>query len=96
MTEQEKRALWAERVAAWQASGESMRTFAQRHDWKPRQLVWWRKRLSQSTTSPAPAPAMIPVSVKMSAPLRLTGPSWSLDLPATTPASWLADLLRAL
>jgi hypothetical protein len=45
-------AMWAERVAAWQSSGESMRTFALRHEWRPRQLAWWARRITKLPTCP--------------------------------------------
>lgn len=96
MSEQENRLMWGERVAAWAASGESMRAFAVRNGWTARQLAWWKKRLADA---PVGAPALLAVSVKRPATasaIKLTGTNWSLDLPATTPAAWLAELLRAL
>lgn len=96
MKEQENYAMWSERVAAWQSSGESMRAFALRHEWRPRQLAWWAKRINEEK---APFPSLIPVTIKPSAvcnSIRLNGSDWSLDLPITTPASWLAELLRSL
>lgn len=96
MTGQDKRALWKERLAAWQSSGESMRAFAQRHGWPPRQMVWWKSRLKDK---PEVTPALIPVKVKSPvavSPIKVTGANWTLDLPGTTPAIWLAELLRSL
>lgn len=96
MKEQENYAMWAERVAAWQRSGESMRAYALRHEWRPRQLAWWAKRINEDK---AATPMLIPVTVKSAsacAPIRLNGSGWSLDLPGTTPAAWLAELLRSL
>ena len=96
MTGQDKQALWKERLAAWKSSGESMRAFAQRHGWAPRQLVWWKKRLMDK---PEVTPALIPVTVKLpvaASPIRVIGAKWTLDLPETTPVGWLAELLRSL
>lgn len=96
MIAQDKRALWKERIDAWVASGESMRTFAQRNGWPPRQLAWWKTRL---TEKPATASGLIPVMVKPSTTIstvRLTGANWTLDLPGAVPAAWLAELLRSL
>jgi hypothetical protein len=96
MKEQENYAMWAERVAAWQRSGESMRAYALRREWRPRQLAWWAKQINEDK---AAAPMLIPVTVKSPgacAPIRLNGSGWSLDLPGTTPAAWLAELLRSL
>ncbi|MBY0242906.1 MAG: hypothetical protein K2X55_26715 [Burkholderiaceae bacterium] len=96
MKEQENYAMWAERVAAWHSSGESMRAFALRHEWKPRQLAWWNKRINEDR---AAAPVLIPVKITSPvacAPIRLNGSGWSLELPVATPADWLAELLRSL
>ena len=96
MTSKEKQEMWSERVAAWKASGESMRAFALRHGWSTRRLAWWKQRL---TSLPAGVPALLPVTVaqpRISNAFRLAGANWSLDLPAATPASWLAELLRSL
>lgn len=96
MTGQDKRALWEERLAAWQSSGESMRAFAQRNGWPPRQMVWWKSRLKDKTEA---APTLIPVtrqSAVAASPIRVTGGNWTLELPGTMPAVWLAELLRSL
>jgi hypothetical protein len=96
MSGQDKQQLWQERLDAWRASGESMRSFAARQGWAPRQLAWWKKRLAEAAAEPIP---LLPVKVKAivaSGPIRLAGPNWSLDLPSTTPAAWLAELLRSL
>lgn len=96
MTEQENYTMWAERVAAWQSSGESMRAFALRHEWRPRQLAWWVKRINEDKAATS---GLIPVTIKSPgarAPIRLNGSGWSLDLPGTTPAAWLAEPLRSL
>jgi hypothetical protein len=96
MTGPDKQALWEERLGAWKASGESMRAFAQRHGWAPRQLAWWKNRLMDK---PALTPGLIPVAVKTAGatnPIRLAGPNWTLELPGAIPAGWLAELLRSL
>ena len=96
MTSKENQKMWSERVAAWRASGESMRAFALRHGWNTRQLGWWKQRLASPSVD---VPAMLAVTVeqaRMSGAFRLAGANWSLDLPAATPACWLAELLRSL
>ncbi|HZV67370.1 MAG TPA: hypothetical protein VFG03_20990 [Telluria sp.] len=98
MTSKENEEMWVQRVAAWKVSGVSMRAFALLHGWNTRQLGWWKKRLAPPS-APAPTAAMLPVTVArapVSSAFRLAGANWSLDLPAATPASWLAELLRSL
>jgi hypothetical protein len=97
MVNTEREAIWQERVAQWRASGLSQRAFAMREGYPVRQVGYWVCRLSA-----APAvPVMVPITVRGAAPaalgLKLCGPhGWSIELPPTTSASWLADLLRGL
>ena len=96
MSEQDKQQLWQERLDAWRASGESMRSFAEHQGWPPRQLAWWKKRLAIGTTAVMP---LLPVKVKSPASngaIRLAGSTWSLDLPTSVSPVWLAELLRSL
>jgi hypothetical protein len=96
MKEKAKEALWTERLSAWMASGESMRGFALTHGWPPRQLAYWKKRIADEA---AKQPSLIPVAVKRAESadaIKLAARGWSLELPPSTPATWLAELLRAL
>ena len=96
MTEKDKEALWAGRLAMWRASGQSMRGFALQQGWPPRQIAYWKKRLLDV---PMTAPALIPVTVKplpATGAIRLMTAGWVLELPAATPAIWLAELLHSL
>ena len=96
MTEKDKEALWAERIAMWKASGQSMRGFALHQGWPPRQIAYWKKRL---LGMPEKTPTLIPVMVKpvqAHGTITLAARDWSLELPAAIPASWLAELLRSL
>lgn len=92
----EKESLWRERLAAWEASGQSLRSFALQSGWRPRQLVYWKNRLEQKT---GVAP-MIPVEVTQAAvplPITLCSPNgWTVQLSGAMPAAWLAELLRGL
>ena len=71
----DKEALWRERIAAWKASGQSLRRFALQSGWRPRQLGYWKKRLE----TPANAAPLIPVEINRAAvvpvPITLRGPS---------------------
>lgn len=93
----EKEALWRERISAWKASGQSLRSFALMRGWRPRQMGYWKKRLEQA----AVAVPMIPVEVKRASaapmPITLRSPSgWTVQLAGEMSAVWLAELLRTL
>lgn len=88
--------LWKERIGQWRESGLSQRAFALREGYPVRQVGYWVRRL----TGDQAAAVMVPVAIKQApaAPaLMLRGPQgWTIEVPAATPASWLADLLRNL
>ena len=44
---------WAERVTAWQRSGESAAAFGGARGWDPAQLRWWRWKLERTSAIPA-------------------------------------------
>lgn len=46
-------------IAAWRASGESMASFAERHEIDAQRISWWRKRLEASD---APT-TLVPVTI---------------------------------
>src|SRR5437868_12448161 len=60
----ESEAVWRERLARWQASGEEAETFAVREGVKPRTLRWWasatRRRDALTTTT---AQSFLPVTI---------------------------------
>ena len=89
--------LWKARVDQWRESGLSQRAFALLHGFPEHQVGYWVRRLGGQ----AATPALLPVSIKhvpATAPaLSLRSPSgWTVALPASVPASWLAELLRGL
>lgn len=96
MGNQAREQLWKERINQWRESGQSQRAFALQNGYPVRQVGYWVRRLS----SDAPAAELVPVVVKQVAVapvLLLRGPQgWSIEVPAGTPISWLADLLRSL
>lgn len=96
MTRQAREDEWKERVAQWRESGLSQRAFAQKHGFAVRQVGYWVQRLAVNV---APAP-LLPVVLKQAAAapaLVLRGPQgWTVEVPAGTPVSWLAELLRSL
>jgi hypothetical protein len=76
--------------------GLSQRAFAIKHGIPIRQVGYWVRRLRGAPT----APALLPVRVAptmAAAPLSLRSEQgWTLTLPGDVPASWLAELMRAL
>ncbi len=98
MANKEREQLWQERLAQWQASGKSQRAYAIEHGFPVRQFGYWVRRLRK----PEGAPALLPVRVSPSVTPASTSFSlrsergWTLTLPIDVPASWLAELMRAL
>ncbi|KQV59512.1 MULTISPECIES: hypothetical protein [unclassified Duganella] len=96
MSNTERELLWRERVARWHKSGMSQRAFALAEGYPVRQVGYWVRRLSIE----APKASVMPVVVKQApvAPaLLVRGPQgWSIELPAGTPAGWVAELMRSL
>ena len=98
MANNEREQLWQQRVAQLQASGMSQRAYAREHGFSEHQVGYWVRRMTQSQAAPALLPVRVapskgPVVVAMS--LR-SERGWTLTLPSDVPASWLAELMRAL
>ncbi len=82
-----RRALWKERV---------------QHGWPVRQTGYWIRELRDDIVPPA-AMELIPVSIKH-ADVSAAGPAillrgaggWSVEIPASQDAVWLANLLQRL
>lgn len=99
MTNSEREAMWRERLAQWRVSGLSQRAYAIAQGWPERQIGYWSRRLARVDAA-APA-ALLPVRVQpvpvAPSSICLRGDTgWTLTLPGDVPASWLAELMRAL
>ena len=99
MTNTERETMWRERLAQWQVSGLSLRAYAIAQGWPERQIGYWSRRLARMDA--APTAALLPVRVHPPAvapsSICLRGDTgWTLTLPGDVPASWLAELMRAL
>lgn len=87
---------WRERVARWQASGLSQRAFAMENGVSQRQVSYWARRLGEAQLLPAFVPVRVtPTGASSSIVLR-SERGWTVTLPLDVPASWLAELMRAL
>ncbi|SFV08025.1 IS66 family insertion sequence element accessory protein TnpA [Pseudoduganella namucuonensis] len=97
MANKEREQLWQERVAQWQASGLSQRAYALEQGFPVRQVGYWVRRLTQSQVAAALLPVRIAAVPAPAAALSLRSErGWTLTVPGDVPASWLAELMRAL
>lgn len=96
MANSEREKVWQIRVAQWRASGLSQRAYAISQGFPIRQVGYWVRRLAGAQAVPALLPVRVAAAVT-TAPLTLRGENgWTLSLPGDVPASWLAELMRAL
>lgn len=92
---------WVSHIEAWQGSGQSQASYCRQQGINHRTFA---ARLSDYRKSqPDTGPALIPVQVITPTPTPTTGPlvlsaggRHRLEIPLTTSASWLAELLRCL
>jgi len=93
----EREKVWQERVAQWQASGLSQRAYAIEQGFPIRQVGYWVRRLAGAQAMPALLPVRVAPPLATTAPINLRSENgWTLTLPSDVPASWLAELMRAL
>ena len=84
-------------MAQWQASGLSQRAYAIEQGFSIRQVGYWVRRLDKSQSAPVPMPVRVTATVPTAVALSLCSErGWTLSLPSDVPASWLAELMRAL
>lgn len=93
----EREQVWQERVAQWRASGLSQRAYALQHGFPARQVGYWVRRLTAGQASPALLPVRVMPAIAAASVISLRSErGWTLTLPGDVPASWLADLMKAL
>lgn len=97
MVNTEREAIWCERVEQWRTSGLSQRAFAIREGHPVRQMGYWIRRLAKSPATPGLLPVRVAPAVRVPVAITLINErGWTLNLPNDVPASWLAELMRAL
>jgi hypothetical protein len=97
MVNTEREAIWKERVEQWRASGLSQRAFAIREGHPVRQMGYWVRRLTKSAVEPGLLPLRVAPAIPVPVTINLINErGWTLTLPNDVPASWLAELMRAL
>jgi hypothetical protein len=99
VSNKDREKVWEERVAQWRASGLSQRAYAIEQGFPIRQVGYWVRRLSKSSTVPGLLPVRVapavPASMQATISLR-NERGWTLSLPGDVPAGWLAELMRVL
>jgi hypothetical protein len=97
MANNEREALWKERVAQWRDSGLSQQAFGLQRGYPQRQLSYWACRLAAQDDTPALLPVAVKRAVSVASAVSLHSPSgWTVMLPPELPTSWVAELLRSL
>lgn len=97
MSNEDRQQVWEERVAQWRASGMSQRAYAIEHGFPIRQVGYWVRRLSKVSAVPGLLPVRVAPAAAVVVAISLRNErGWTLNLPGDVPASWLAELMRAL
>ena len=93
---EEREKAWQKLVTQWRASGLSQRAFGLEHGVSQKQISYWLRRFAAVQASPAFVPVRMSSAVVPGA-ISLSGAhGWTLTLPGDVPASWLAEMMRAL
>ena len=84
-------------AAQWQASGLSQRAYAVGQGFTVRQAGYSVRRLTGAQATPALLPVRVaPAAAPVAANSLRSERGWTLTLHGDVPASWLAELMRAL
>jgi transposase-like protein len=87
-------------LAAQEASGESLAGFARRQGVPVQRLHWWRRRLSEwerpASREATLVPAIIEGADRAAVKLQVGAITVEVGDARAVPASWLAELVRAL
>jgi transposase-like protein len=90
--------VWRETMAAWQASGLSVRQYCRRHGLAEPSFYHWRRELQHRGARPTASapPAFVPVTVVPAATLEVRCPSGHVVTLPATDAATLRTLFAAL
>jgi len=102
----EKKAFWAEHIAAWQRSGLAQGAYCRQNGLSLSSLRYWRARLDKSrdtapgssiTIVPVPLPAPSPVSIGMPEPMLVhVGRGFLIEIRGNFTTTVLEKLVRTL
>ncbi len=95
VSEEQKKA-WQRLVTQWRASGLSQHAFALEHGVSQKQISYWSRRFAAVQASPGFVPVRLSSAVVPGAISLHSAHGWTLTLPSDVPASWLAEMMRAL
>ena len=104
MAKTDKQRMWTRRIAEWERSGMSRRTWCAANEVSVHTFDYWRRRLrEQPLTSASPRQTLMPVVVK-SAPFASSPAAIEIALPSgialraqsMVDARWLAALVREI
>ena len=88
---------WQERVAQWRASGLSQHAFALQHGFTQKQISNWSRRVAGAKPALDFVPVRVTTPTVAAQAINLrSAHGWILTLPRDVPATWLAEMLRAL
>ena len=96
MVSAEQKKAWQKLVTQWRSSGLSQRAFALEHGVSQRQISYWSRRFAAVQASPGFVPVRVSSAVVPDAITLRSAHDWTLTLPSDVPASWLAEMMRAL
>ncbi len=97
MEAKQRERFWREAMAAWRASGLSVRQYCRRHGLAEPSFYHWRRELQQRHGRRAPSsPTFVPVTVLPAATLEVRCPSGHVVTLPTADAATLRMLFAAL
>jgi transposase-like protein len=97
MEARQRERLWRETIAAWQASGLSVRQYCRRHDVAEPSFYYWRRELQRRDLRPTSSPpAFVPITVAPAMALEVRCPSGHVVTLPSADAATLRTLFAAL
>ncbi len=93
---EEREKAWQKLVTQWRASGLSQRAFGLEHGVSQKQISYWSRRFAAAQASSGFVPVRLSPAVVPGAITLRNAHGWTLTLPSDVPASWLAEIMRAL
>ena len=93
---EDREKAWQKLVTQWRGSGLSQRAFGLEHGVSQKQISYWSRRFAAVQAAPGFVPVRMSSAVVPGAISLRSAHGWTLTLPGDVPASWLAEMMRAL